>query len=170
LNVRIGVGKVTRIHPRRPGARRRGVAAVEFAVLLPLLCSLLFGIWQFGRLVQVKQIISNAAREGGRYAATNIATTAQVQAHIIQYLKQAGVNTTGMATPTVVNMTSTDPTRADPSTAQQMDRFQITVTVPTANFQWTTWMPLPTSFTSVTYWDCEADVPVASISDTLPSN
>jgi Flp pilus assembly protein TadG len=160
---------VTRISHRRYGARR-GVAAIEFAALLPLLVTLLFGIWQFGRLVQVKQIISNAAREGGRYAATNFATTPQVQAHILQYLKQAGVNTTGMATPTVVNITSTDPARADPSTAVQLDRFQITVTVPTANFQWVTWMPLPSSFTSITYWDCEADIPVAGITDTLPAN
>jgi Flp pilus assembly protein TadG len=49
---------------------RRGVAAIElaFAVLL-LVVPLLIGIWEVGRLVQVQQTVSNAAREGARIAA-----------------------------------------------------------------------------------------------------
>src|SRR5262249_24204281 len=48
---------------------RRAVAAVEFAIVAPLLFGLLLGVWEIGRLVQVQQIISTAAREGGRVAA-----------------------------------------------------------------------------------------------------
>ncbi|VTT96409.1 TadE family protein OS=Pirellula staleyi (strain ATCC 27377 / DSM 6068 / ICPB 4128) GN=Psta_2074 PE=4 SV=1: TadE [Gemmataceae bacterium] len=49
---------------------RRAVAAIELAVVTSsILVPLLFGMWEVGRLVQVKQIVSNAAREGARLAA-----------------------------------------------------------------------------------------------------
>src|SRR5436309_938093 len=48
---------------------RAGAAAVEFAVILPLLMLLLLGTWEVARLVQVHAILSNAAREGARVAA-----------------------------------------------------------------------------------------------------
>src|SRR5690348_15164963 len=55
--------------PRVPRRSRDGIAAVEFAVVLPLLFLLLMGAWEVGRLVQVHSILSNAAREGARIAA-----------------------------------------------------------------------------------------------------
>ena len=48
--------------------KRRAVAAVEFAFLAPLLLILLFGLWQIGRIVEVMQLMNNAAREGARLA------------------------------------------------------------------------------------------------------
>lgn len=69
-------------HPNRPpsdarAARivrthdsRRGVAAIELAfVTMLLVIPLMLGIWEVGRLVQVQQIVSNAAREGARLSA-----------------------------------------------------------------------------------------------------
>lgn len=48
---------------------RRAVAAIELAVVTSaILVPLLFGVWEVGRLVQVKQIVANAAREGARLA------------------------------------------------------------------------------------------------------
>ena len=49
---------------------RRGVAAVEAALLLPLALLLMLGTWEVGRMVEVSQILNNAAREGGRSAST----------------------------------------------------------------------------------------------------
>lgn len=43
-----------------------GAAAVEFAIILPLLILVLFGIIEFGLLLFNQQIITNAAREGAR--------------------------------------------------------------------------------------------------------
>ena len=51
---------------RRASLRYRGVAAVEAAVLLPLALMLMLGTWEVGRMVEVSQILNNAAREGGR--------------------------------------------------------------------------------------------------------
>jgi Flp pilus assembly protein TadG len=48
---------------------RRGTAAVEFALVLPLLLALLFGIIEFGMLFKDQLAILQAAREGSRIAA-----------------------------------------------------------------------------------------------------
>jgi len=45
---------------------QRGAAAVEFAILLPVLVLLLFGTIEFGLLLFNKQVITNASREGAR--------------------------------------------------------------------------------------------------------
>lgn len=44
----------------------KGASAVEFAIILPLLAVLLFGIIEFGLLLYNKQVITNASREGAR--------------------------------------------------------------------------------------------------------
>ena len=51
------------------GARDRGSAAVEFALVLPLLLLLVFGIIDFGRLLNAQLTLTQAAREGARLAA-----------------------------------------------------------------------------------------------------
>lgn len=47
----------------------RGAAAVEFALVLPLLLILIFGIIDFGRMLNAKITLTEAAREGSRAAA-----------------------------------------------------------------------------------------------------
>lgn len=49
--------------------RRRGAAVVEMAVVSPLLLTLIFGVIEFGNSFMVRQILTNAAREGVRVAA-----------------------------------------------------------------------------------------------------
>ena len=44
----------------------KGAAAVEFALVLPLLLVILFGIIEFSILMYDKQMITNASREGAR--------------------------------------------------------------------------------------------------------
>jgi Flp pilus assembly protein TadG len=47
--------------------KEKGVAAVEFALLLPLLLLVLFMIIEFSIILYNKAVITNASREGARY-------------------------------------------------------------------------------------------------------
>jgi hypothetical protein len=51
--------------------RDRGAAAVEFALVLPLLLLLVFGIIDFGRALNAQVTLTQAAREGARLVALN---------------------------------------------------------------------------------------------------
>ena len=44
---------------------------VEAALVLPIVIMFLFGILEYGRYVMMLQILTNAAREGARYAVTH---------------------------------------------------------------------------------------------------
>ena len=61
---------------------------VEFALIAPLFLMLVIGIIEFGRLMQVQQILTNASREGARRAVIQGATKAEA----IQITKDALVN------------------------------------------------------------------------------
>ena len=53
----------------RKVGRDDGAAAVEFALIAPLLFMLIFGIIQFGIAWSQKEVFVQAAREGARFAA-----------------------------------------------------------------------------------------------------
>jgi Flp pilus assembly protein TadG len=56
------------IHFRKLWRRDEGQALAEFALILPLLLLLVAGIIEFGRAWNIKQAVTDAAREGARYA------------------------------------------------------------------------------------------------------
>ena len=55
-------------HPSRGAARRRGATIVETALVIGLLFLVLFGIYEYGRLLMVQNLAEHAAREGAREA------------------------------------------------------------------------------------------------------
>jgi Flp pilus assembly protein TadG len=120
------------IRPLRRLSPRRGAAIAEFAILMPIILALLVGIWEVGRMIEVQQMLSNAAREGGRQASTGQFTNTQIQQVVTQYLQVAGLPT-GNVTVTVQDLTNTS---LDVSQAQYLDRIQITVTIPFQDVRW----------------------------------
>lgn len=71
----------------------RGAAAVEFALALPLLIILIFGVLEFGLVIHAKGIITQASREGARYGVTyttTAKTAAAIQTYVQNYLEGAG--------------------------------------------------------------------------------
>ena len=85
-------------HGRR---RDRGAAAVEMALVLPLLISMLFGVIDFGRLFNAEIQLSQAAREGARVAALG-ATAGDPVARAIAAAPAAGFGGGGPITGTAI--------------------------------------------------------------------
>src|SRR5665647_1431315 len=54
--------------PKRGLGSERGAIAVEFAILVPVFLLLVFGIVDFGHAWYMKHMMSDASREGARYA------------------------------------------------------------------------------------------------------
>ncbi len=50
--------------------RQRAQSLVEFAIALPVLLLLIFGVIEFGRMLQAWMAVQNAARFGLRYLVT----------------------------------------------------------------------------------------------------
>lgn len=57
---------------RQPPA---GAAVIEFALVLPMLLLMVFGIVNFGALMYDQSVITNAAREGARFASVHTSAT-----------------------------------------------------------------------------------------------
>lgn len=57
----------------------RGSTIFEFALVFPILMTLGFAVWEFGRLTDALIITTNAAREGARYAAAHGSDSSLVQ-------------------------------------------------------------------------------------------
>lgn len=72
--------------------RRRASAAVEMAVVTPVLLTILFGIIEYGWMFSVQQQLVAAAREGAREASLPGATVADVQNKVEEYLEPTGVD------------------------------------------------------------------------------
>lgn len=153
-------------HPR-PLRPRRGIAAVEFAVLAPVLLILIGGVWELGRMIEVQQLLTNAAREGGRQASTGARTSSEVVDSVRSYLQRAGLNTSNL-TVQIDNLTNSS--RGDPKAAKQMDRFRVTVTIPFNDVRWLllNWMVQSgTMMNARAEWYSMNDLPL-TISTVLP--
>ena len=139
--------------------RRVGAAAVEFAVCLPVLCLMLTGLWEVGRITEVTQVMWNSAREAARDASLGDDNLQTVTTSLLSYLQNAEptafgsghstsliapvvslpANTTGYtcwdntANRELFTITFTDltqPSVTDPTNMSQLDIFQIGVQVP----------------------------------------
>ncbi len=109
--------------------QRRGAAVVEFAVVAPIFFLLVFGMIEYGRMVMVQQVITNASREGARSAVLDGTTTQEVSDVVNAYLSSGSI--TG-ATITV------DPN--PPEDAGYGEPVTVTVSIP---FDQVSWLPTP---------------------------
>ncbi len=82
---------------------QKGAAAVEFAIIAPLLFTIIFGIIEFGLLLYDKQVITNASREGARYGilwSPTRPTDAEIEAKVASYTSNNLVTFGTMVSPT----------------------------------------------------------------------
>jgi Flp pilus assembly protein TadG len=99
---------------RRRTGGERGAVAVEFIILFPVLLLVLFAILDFGHAFYMKQMITNAAREGARYGVvyrspkpTPAELQTMVQNVVTNYLASCGITPKG-APQVTFTTTSTD--------------------------------------------------------------
>ena len=74
---------------------RRGSILVETAFILPLLTFLLIGMMEFGRVLMIKQVLTNAAREGARVAAIDLDNSKALSSALDvtrDYVTRSGMN------------------------------------------------------------------------------
>jgi Flp pilus assembly protein TadG len=78
-----------------------GQEAAEFALLLPLLLLVLFGILDLGRLFHAAIAITNAAREGARYGIEHPAETSEIEAAVQAEAVGSGIDLADAALSTI---------------------------------------------------------------------
>lgn len=71
-----------RTRGRCPTSSEQGASLAEFALVLPVLLMILFGIIEFGLVFSRSQAVEAAAREGGRLASLSSTTTADVSSRV----------------------------------------------------------------------------------------
>jgi Flp pilus assembly protein TadG len=108
-------------------SRRSGTAVVEMAFVAPIFFMLIVGIVEFGRMLMVEQVVTNASREGARRAVIESTTESEVEALVNNYMTNASIPG---STVTV------DP--QDLSTLTASDPVTVTVSVP---YNSVTWFP-----------------------------
>ena len=76
----------------------RGSTAVEFALILPILATLTFGMIDFGRMLWFQEILVNATRDGARQGTLFNSGNGQgeIQGFISQALTNGGVPAAGL--------------------------------------------------------------------------
>jgi Flp pilus assembly protein TadG len=70
-----------RVNAKRQNGKRRGAVLVEAALVIPIAFAIILGLLEYGRLVLIRQLVDNAAREGARLAvvSTSTLTTQDIQ-------------------------------------------------------------------------------------------
>src|SRR5947209_5954111 len=97
-------------------APRRGVSAVEFAIVLPFLGFLVMGIAEFGRALTARQVLNDAVRKGCRTGVLPNRTSAQITSDVNDILADNGITKTDVTITIQVNGKT-----VDASTAVQND-------------------------------------------------
>ena len=112
---------------------QRGAVATEFALLLPILLTILLGIIEFGMIMYGREIVTNATREGARAGITQgppKLATGEITTISNNYLIGTGVN------PANVTFTAVGAGGANPAT--------LTVTATYNYFFMIPWIPAMT--------------------------
>ena len=110
----------------RPNAERdqtlagqKGQTLVEFALVLPVLMLLVFGMLEFGRVLSTWLIVHNGAREGARYAAVGLS-----EGEVVQRVQEFCPSLD--AASLVVEVTGAQGPRGDPVTVRVTYAVEIT--------------------------------------------
>lgn len=95
---------------------RRGAAAVEMAIVLPVFFMVVMGIVEFGRAMMVGQLVTNGARYGARISAFDGSTNTDVTTSVKTFVS----NTVGVPASDVNVDIAVDPGPGNPDPADNL--------------------------------------------------
>jgi Flp pilus assembly protein TadG len=113
--------------------RRPGSAAVEFAIIAPILTTLMLGMVEVTRVIQVKNYLSDAARSGCRLAIQSGSSTQSVKSNINTILTNNGISASYATITVRINGHV-----ADAATAVQDDKVSVQISLPISQVNWVT--------------------------------
>ena len=116
-------------YPSPARCKRRGVAAVQLAIVAPVFFIFVFGLIEIGRGFMVSHLLANAARDGCRKGVVFGKSNSDVTNTIASLMTAHGIQ--GYTTTVKVN----DVVK-DVSTAASNDEVTVTLSVPVANITW----------------------------------
>jgi hypothetical protein len=70
------------------GRSERGTSAVEFAMLMPVLCLVVMGTMEIGYRIYAISVSNGAIRQAARMASTGGFTGAQIDAHVVNQIQK----------------------------------------------------------------------------------
>lgn len=105
---------------------RRGVSAVEFAIVLPVIVLLFLGAMEVGRVVMVQHALQEAAHAGCRVYMSGESTADDARKVIDSSLKEAGINGYNI-----------DFSPAKDEVTDFLEPMTVSVTVPYSSVAWT---------------------------------
>ncbi len=105
---------------------------VEFAIVAPVFLLFVFGMVEYGRMVMVQQILTNASREGARIAVLEGSTNSEVQDAVVDYCDASRVNIDSSA----VEILDQNGNSLNLATAEFGDAVNVTVSVQFADVSW----------------------------------
>ncbi|MBE7211154.1 MAG: pilus assembly protein [Gluconacetobacter diazotrophicus] len=124
---------------------RRGVAAVEFALIAPLLFMLVLGILGWGQFLLAETAVSAAAQEAARASVGGLSTAERIS------LATAAARSVMASYSTFLDASKITVTTSPASaTASSSPLFGVTVTYTMASSAITSLVPLPTAYPTCT--------------------
>lgn len=131
----------------------RGQGMVEFALVIPIVIAMIFGILELGWLLYNNHTVSNATREGARYAMVNsgersaeTASKASVQNVVNEYV----ANLTGSVIVESVAFEEVDRETMDPAAVNAPENSVITVVTVETSYQYEPLVGMITGIGSLT--------------------
>lgn len=115
----------------RAASPRRGAVAVEAALLLPFLATLILGITEIGQVQRAQCYISEAANAGGATASRPGSSNAETISDVRTLLTSCKMT----ATSAVITIKVNDVV-ADVATAKRNDKITVTVAIPVSAISW----------------------------------
>lgn len=108
---------------------RKGAAAVEFVVIVPVFLLILCGAVEFGGVMIAEMTLDEAAHQACRAATLPTGSNSQISADVAAVLQVHNISDPATITVQVNGVT------ADANTAKQNDKVSVEVAMPYSNFQ-----------------------------------